>query len=493
MNKIDMMVVDANAEAMGIPKSSLMENAGMCIANKIFEISKPCKVAVFAGTGGNGGDGFVAARYLLNKGFDVDIYLIGHFSRIKSSEALKNWEVLHDINIEMNSIKIYQIEDSSQLQTVDADIIIDAILGTGTEGGLREPVSSSVDVINSSGAIVVSVDTPTGLDPDTGRVFVKAVKADFTVTFHKEKNGIKEASSEIVGTVHVCDIGIPKDAELFTGPGDLLRLNKRDKSSHKGQNGRVLVLGGSSDYSGAPAMAAMSSIRSGADLSVVACPNSLVSSIRSYSPDLIVKGLSDNYINFDDTSKILELTEDADVLIVGCGIGREEETRLALNEMIEKIQLPTVIDADALKIMDVDLIKENKNQMVLTPHKAEFKAFFGIDVPKNIIQRIDIVREASKESELTILLKGEIDVISDGNSVKLNATGNPGMTVGGTGDLLAGLVGGLMAQGHDPFEAAFLGSFINGTAGDFAMEDIGYNFIASDILDYIPKVFNYYP
>jgi len=493
MNIKDMMVVDANAEAMGIPKSSLMENAGKCIASKIFEISKPCKVTLFAGTGGNGGDGFVAARYLLNKGFEVDIYLIGHSSRIKSIEAMKNWEVLQKINIEMNSIKIYQIEDSSQLQPVNSDIIIDAILGTGTKGGLREPVSSSVDIINSSGAIVVAVDTPTGLNPDTGRVVTNAVKADVTVTFHKEKTGIKKADTAHVGRVHVCDIGIPKDAELFTGPGDILRLNKRKKGSHKGQNGSVLVLGGSSDYSGAPAIAAISSIRSGADLSIVACPNSVVSPIRSYSPDLIVKGLSDNYINFDDTSKILELTEDADVMIVGCGIGREEETRLALNEMIEKIQMPVVIDADALKIMDVDLIREYKNQMVLTPHKSEFKAFFGVNVPENLSQRIDVVLEASRESQFTILLKGVVDIISDGDSVKLNATGNEGMTVGGTGDLLAGLVGGLMAQGHDAFEAAFLGSFINGTAGDLAKEDHGYNFIASDILNYIPQVFRNYP
>lgn len=489
MNITDMMVVDANAEAMGIPKSSLMENAGKCIANKIFEISKPCKVAIFAGTGGNGGDGFVAARYLLNKGFEVDIYLLGHSSRIKSPESLKNWEVLQGINIEMNSIKIYQIEDSSQLQPTDADIMVDAILGTGTKGRLREPVSSAVDIINSSGANVVAVDIPTGLDSHTGRVVQKAVKADFTVTFHREKTGLKKAETEYVGRVQVCDIGIPMDVELFTGPGDLLRLNKREKSSHKRQNGSVLVVGGSRDYSGAPALAAISSLRSGVDLSVVACPKRVVSSIRSYSPDLIVKGLSNNYINFDDTSKILELSEDADVMVIGCGIGREEETGLALNEMIEKIQMPIVIDADALKILDLDLIREYKNQMVLTPHKAEFKDFFGIDVPEKLSQKIDVVLKVSRESGFTVLLKGVVDVISNGDSVKLNSTGNPGMTVGGTGDVLAGLVGGLMAQGHEAFEAAYLGSYINGAAGDLAREDHGYNFIASDILKYIPRVF----
>ncbi len=484
-----MMVIDANAEAMGIPKSSLMENAGKCIAAKLFEISKPCKVSIFAGTGGNGGDGFVTARHLLNKGFNVEIYLLGHPLQIKSHESQKNWYVLQKMSNETNSIIINQIEDASQLKSIDSDIIVDAILGTGTKGRLREPISSAVDIINNSSGIVIAVDIPTGLDPQTGTVDDKAIEADFTVTFHKEKSGIKKADTKYVGRASVCDIGIPIEAELFTGPGDLLRLNNREINSHKGQNGSVLIVGGNRNYSGAPALAALSSLRSGVDLSVVACPNSVASPIRSYSPDLIVNGLSDNYITFDDTSRILELSEDSDVMVLGCGMGREEETGLALTEMIEKIQMPIVLDADALKILDLDLVTKYNGEVILTPHKAEFKTFFGIDVPEKIEQKIDVVSEASKECKSTILLKGVIDIISNGISVKLNSTGNPGMTVGGTGDILAGLVGGLLAQGHKAYEAAYLGSFINGAAGDIALKDYGYNFLASDILKYIPRVF----
>jgi ADP-dependent NAD(P)H-hydrate dehydratase / NAD(P)H-hydrate epimerase len=489
MDIMDMRVIDANAEAMGIPKSSLMENAGNCIAEKLFEISKSCKVSIFAGTGDNGGDGFVAARHLINKGFVVDIYLLGHPSLIKSPESQKNWNVLQEMSNETNSIIIKQIEDKSQLESIDSDIIVDAILGTGTKGRLREPISSAVDIINNSSSLVIAVDIPTGLNPQTGTVDDKAIEADFTVTFHREKSGIKKADTEYVGSVHVCDIGIPIEAELFTGPGDLLRLNNREIDSHKGQNGSVLIVGGNHNYSGAPALAALSSLRSGVDLSVIACPNSVSSPIRSYSPDLIVNSLSDNYITFDDTSRILELSEDADVMVLGCGIGREEETGLALIEMIEKIQMPIVIDADALKILDLDLISKYNGEVILTPHKAEFKTFFGIDVPEKIGQKIDVVSEASSECKSTILLKGVVDIISNGKSVKLNSTGNPGMTVGGTGDILAGLVGGLMAQGHNAYESAYLGSFINGTAGDIARIDYGYNFLASDILKYIPRVF----
>ena len=482
-----MRVLEANAEALGISKLSLMENAGKCMAEKVFKNSKPCKVSLFTGTGGNGGDGFVAARYLLNNDFEVDIYLVGHPCKIKSSEALKNWKVLQRID-ETNSIKLYQIEDSSQLEPIESDIIIDAILGTGTKGGLKEPISSIVELINNSNSYVIAVDIPTGVDPQTGSVEQNAVKADCTVTFHKEKIGLKRALTEYTGRIYLCDIGIPREAELFTGPGDLLRLENRKKDSHKGQNGNVLVIGGSKDYSGAPALAALSSLRSGVDISVIACPNSVTSSIRSYSPDLIVRGLSDNYINFDDTSKILELSERADSMVIGCGIGRKEETGLALNEMIEKLQKPLVIDADALKILDLNLIKKYRNEIVLTPHKSEFKSFFGIDVPNELNQKINTVLNSSRECKCTVLLKGVVDIISNGESVKLNSTGNPGMTVGGTGDLLAGLVGGLMAKGHNAFEAAYLGSFINGAAGDIAKENYGNNFLASDILHYIPSV-----
>jgi NAD(P)H-hydrate epimerase len=489
MNIMDMNVIDSNASTMGISRLTLMENAGRSIANKIVNISKPCKVTIFAGTGGNGGDGFVAARHLLNMDFEVDIYFLGHPSDIKSTESLKNWEILKNINIKTNSLEIHVIKDSSQLESTNSAVVVDAILGTGIKGNIREPVSSAVDIINNSGGTVIAVDIPTGLDPQTGMVNHKAVEADFTITFHKQKKGIKNGDKKYLGTIVVCDIGIPREVELYTGPGDLLRLNGRETNSHKGQNGNVLVVGGSNEYSGAPALAALSALRSGADISIVACPTSVASPIRSYSPDLIVKGLSDNYINFDDTSKILEISKKADSMVIGCGIGMEEETSLALNEMIEKIQKPIVIDADALKILDSNLISEHRNEIVLTPHKAEFKAFFGVDIPEKLSQKIDIVSEYSKECTCTVVLKGNVDIISNGESVKLNDTGNPGMTVGGTGDVLAGLIGGLLAQGHNAYESAYLGAFINGTAGDIAKKEYGYNYLASDVLKYIPKVF----
>ncbi len=501
MTPKDMMAVDTNAAALGIPRLSLMENAGRCLADKISEIIKPCKVVIFAGTGGNGGDGFVAARYLLNKGFEVEVFILSNPSRIKSDEARINWDVLQRIDKGLNPLKMYVVEDSSKLkklgEDMDAGVVVDAILGTGIKGKLREPVSSAIDIINSLKGFKVAVDIPSGLDPLTGEVSDKTVIADSTITFHQAKTGLKNARIEHVGKVQICDIGIPKEAELFTGPGDLLRLKSRDDSSHKGQNGRILVLGGSKDYSGAPAFAAMSSLRSGADISVLACPSSVASSIRSYSPDLIVKTLSDhisgNFINQENVDGIIELSKSADSVVVGCGIGRKDDTAIALDELVCKIEKPLIIDADALKLIDLNVIKKSTKKLgreiVLTPHNAEFKAVFDLNVPQNFENKVETVLEASKSSGCVVLLKGSVDMVSNGKYVKFNATGNPGMTVGGTGDVLAGLVGGLIAQGHDAFEAACLGTYINGVAGDSAASEYGYNFLASDLLRFIPKVF----
>lgn len=497
MTPKDMMVTDTNAEAMGIPKLSLMENAGRCLAEVISQISDPCKTLIFAGNGGNGGDGFVAARYLLNKGFKVDVILLSHPSRIKSPEARANLEVLQRITRGLSPLRIQVIEDSSNLKKLDSGVIVDAILGTGVRGKLREPVSTAVDIINDSNAIKIAVDIPTGLDPLTGEVHHKSVVPDITVTFHRAKIGLKKASIEHVGNVHVCDIGIPAEAEMFTGPGDMLRIQERSETSHKGQNGRVLIIGGSADYSGAPALAAMASTVSGADVTVVASPKAVSDVIRSYSPDIIVRTLSNmtsnNFVTPEDVDELMKLSKSADSLVIGCGIGRTDETGDALNEIIQKVQKPMVIDADALKLIDMDTIGksvQNGAEIVLTPHKAEFKSLFGLEVPENLEDRMGMVSEVSKNSGAVVVLKGAVDIISSGDRVRLNATGNPGMTVGGTGDVLAGLVAGLMAQDHDAFESAYLGAYINGRAGDMAQERYGFSFTASQVVNFIPVVLN---
>lgn len=489
MTPKDMIAIDNNAEELGIPKSSLMENAGKSVADHIIDTLDPCKVAIFAGTGGNGGDGFVAARHLLNNGYNVELFLLGHPERIKSHETLQNWTAIENISSGLNSLKLEVIEDSSSLKKISSPVIVDALLGTGIKGRIKEPISSAIDIINKSKGIKISVDVPSGLDPLTGDVHDKAVETDFTLTFHKIKIGLKKAAIRYVGNIILYDIGIPEEAETFLGKGDLLRLEKRDITSHKGNNGRVLVVGGSKDYSGAPALAALAAFKSGVDLVHVACPKSVSSTIRSYSPDLIVRTLSEDIIVEEDARKIVELSKNADSVVIGCGMGQNEKTASALNEMVEEITKPVLFDADALKLLDTKLIKKMENDVVVTPHSAEFKSLFGLDVPKGLENKINVISSTSSENKCVVLLKGVMDVISNGKKTRLNKTGNPGMTVGGTGDCLAGLVGGLMAKSHDGFEAACLGAYINGRAGDMATEKYEYHFTASDMIKYIDDAF----
>ncbi len=484
------MVVDANAEAMGISRSSLMENAGCSLAQKIVEIVEPSRVTIFAGVGGNGGDGFVAARHLLNYGFEVEVLLLGHPCQFRSRETRNNWQVLERIDSILSDLRIRVVNDSSQIKETESDVVVDALLGTGAHGKIREPLSTVIDTINQSKGIKVAVDIPSGLDPLTGVVSHKAVKADHTITFHRKKTGLEKASTEYLGIIHVCDIGIPRDAELCTGPGDLLRLQRRDKKSHKGQNGRALVIGGSKDYSGAPALAALAALGAGVDISVVACPKIVSSEIRSFSPDIIVKSLPSDAILPSDVDNILKFAENVDSVIMGCGIGTEEGTKVAVNQILENIEKPVLLDADALKLVDLDLISTGL-ELVLTPHASEFKKVFGKAVPENLDDKIGLIRNLTLKNSFTVLLKGETDVISQNGLFKLNKTGNPGMTVGGTGDCLAGLVGGLMAQGHSGFDAAFLGAYINGGAGDHALDKFGYNFTATQLLGFIPQVMKF--
>jgi len=489
MTPKDMMVADANAVAMGIPRTSLMENAGRCLSNVIINHKEPCKVVIYAGNGGNGGDGFVAARYLINRGFEVAVFLLSDQALIKSREASLNWEVLQSMDRGTSPLSLGVVRDSSELHPADADVVVDALLGTGVRGNLREPVSTAVDIINQSEGFKVAVDVPTGVDPASGMVTDKAVQADVTITFHKVKVGLNIASVEYVGNIEVGDIGIPAEAELFTGPGDLLRIKKRDDGSHKGQNGKVLVIGGSREYSGAPALAALASLAAGADIAVVACPRELSPVIRSYSPDIIVHSLSNDFLNPKDTDELVKISENFDSVVIGCGLGRESETALAVNDLVVEIEKPMVIDADALKLVGPSVLPRRVHETVITPHAGEFREFSGIGAPLNLQDKIHVVKEVSRESETTVLLKGAVDIIARNDRLKLNSTGNPGMSVGGTGDCLAGLTGALLAQGYDGFEAAFLGAYINGSAGDIALKEYGYNFKATDVLKFIPSAY----
>lgn len=512
-----MMTTDYNCEYLGLSRLCLMENAGKSLSDEVatlstFKFSKPVKIIIFTGSGGNGGDGFVAARHLLNRGFEVEVYALNTLDEIKSDDALANLEILMNMEPRVSRLSVDFIKDSSDLDKLDFDskseyIVLDCILGTGIKGKLRTKVRKTVELINEINGLKIAVDAPSGLDPLTGEISDIAVEADYTVSFHKIKTGIKLAGEEKTGGVITCDIGIPIEAELFVEGGDLLRLKNRKNDSHKGNNGKVLIVGGSKDYYGAPAISAKAAIATGVDLTYIYTPKNAALAIKSFSEDFIVQEAKGDYLSLEDLDDILELASKVDAVLLGPGSSQMEETGKLFNVLAMKIDKPLVLDADALKMVDLSLVSK-KEDLIITPHLSEFKSFFKnvskedmdqfekfvkLDDKENldfrkVNDKIDSIHRITKNIEGSVILKGKYDFIFNGNRLKINRTGNPGMTVGGTGDALAGICLSLLSQGLNSFDAALLAPYLNGKAGDLAYEAQGYGFGAQDLTQYLGAV-----
>ncbi|MEM3627346.1 MAG: NAD(P)H-hydrate dehydratase [Candidatus Bathyarchaeia archaeon] len=483
----EMRALELNAEYFGVSRLQLMENAGHSVALEVASRFKPEKsVAVFCGLGGNGGDGFVAARHLSSMGFKVTVVLSGRAREIADEVALKNWSALQFLN----DISIHEVYDSTLMPELDAEIVIDALLGTGTKGKLRPPILQLVGKINAMDAFKIAVDVPTGIDADNGEVLGEAVKADLTVTFHKRKRGLENAK-EYAGEVIVKEIGLPREFESFTGPGDVMLVaRQRPPESHKGDFGRLLVIGGSETFSGAPALVALAALRTGVDLAYVAAPEKTAYAISSMSPDLITIKLDGKHLNQGNIPLLKTYIEKVDAVVLGPGLGLHPETRISVKALIEIVEgagKPLLLDADGLKAF-AEFKRKLNVPLVLTPHAGEYNILTGKKLSGDLKEKVENVQKAAAHLGAVILLKGNIDIISDGTRFKMNFTGNPGMTVGGTGDVLSGVVGALLAQHADPFEAAAAGAFVNGAAGDFVAAEKGYHIVSTDLIGWIPKV-----
>lgn len=446
-----MRAVDKNAMALGVEGLRLMESAGAGLAGAARRYS-PGKLLVLCGGGNNGGDGFVAARHLQR---DSEVHVVYPKDGVKTADALSNLKLLGHCSVLLHPVSCpADVESLSNLYE-EADLIVDAILGTGARGDLREPYVSMVKAVSLSNATVISADVPT-----------QGIAPDIICAFHRPK----VEDSEPV------DIGIPFEAEIFTGPGDLTMIPAKDPGAHKGAGGRVLVIGGG-PYQGAPYLAGMAALRSGADIVRIASP------VVIPCPDLIVEELEGAFISESHIEDLIRLAGGSDSVVCGCGLG--ENSHKAVIEVAPYIK-KAVFDADALR---KPLPTTFAAETIFTPHAGELERISGYRPAGSLYDRAKSLRNIAGDvaEELTILLKGETDIITDGRRVRFNRTGHPGMTTGGTGDVLAGICGALLCR-LPAFDSACIASYINGRAGMAAGLEKGDGTIATDLLEKIPSV-----
>lgn len=467
----EVKVLDVNSAYLGVRTITLMENAGAAVAKNVLALTKPgSRIAVVCGRGNNGGDGFVATRRLSDER-TVDVYLVDPKNEITSELARVNLDRVRD-----------RVRPVELFNPRGYDLIVDAMLGVGIRGLPAGNYPKFIKLLNDSERTVLSVDVPSGWPSGL------QVRPDVTVTLHAPKVGMDKRNS---GRIVVEDIGIPKDAADYCGPGDFSLLPRRSKNAHKGDAGRVLIIGGG-PYTGAPAFSGMAAMRSGVDLTFVATPEPSALPVSIYSPNLIVRPLEGEELDEEHVEQLVRLSKDMDVIAIGPGLGSAKETLSAVQKLITLCKKPLVIDADAISACGLRPRILKGKTGVITPHAGEFKKLTGKTIPEDLERRKSLVREAAARFGFTILLKGPTDVISDGTYVKLNRVHNEAMTVGGTGDVLTGIVAGLIAQKAQPFAAARMGAFTAGFAGNLAFDEKSYGLLATDVIEKIPLVLRRY-
>jgi NAD(P)H-hydrate epimerase len=441
-----MRVIDANAMALGVTELQLMESAGRALAEQVL-MYKPERVLVLCGNGNNGGDGMVAARYL-QRGIDTSVCYLDLGKRSKACE--------HNLAaLRYAAVSLYPFQSREDLEGMaalfgNAGVIVDSLLGTGGRGAVKDPLATCIRMANATKAKIVAADIPT-----------PGMRADRVCAFHRAKT---EGAT-------IVDIGIPLEAECTVGPGELTLIPARGKKSHKGAGGEVLVIGGG-PYQGAPYLAGLGALRAGADIVQIASP------AFEPIPDLIYERLEGKRIGTEHTERLIALAEKADVVVCGNGLGTESH---AVVEAVAPHCKKAVFDADALRLP----LPRAVGETIYTPHAGEFARISGKPLPDDTAGRARAVRNAGIRG--TVIVKGHTDIITDGTRVRFNRTGNPAMTVGGTGDVLAGVAGALLC--HLPaFDAACIAAYVCGKAGESVAAEKGAGMLASDMVDKIPAI-----
>ncbi len=499
----------------GIPGIVLMENAGLSVVHYLLERfwdARPSgrKVLILAGPGNNGGDGLVVGRHLYNRGAGVEILLTAAPDSYQGDAAV-NLKIVSAAGIPH---WVFDADGCSRLAgALDrADLVVDALFGTGFRGLPQEPLASLIGMVNASGKPVLAVDLPSGMEADTGVVAGACIRADLTVTLGLPKLGLYlDPGAVYAGKVVVGDISFPPGltgggeaapgaAEFYLIDPELVAgfIPPRRPTDHKGSYGHVAVIGGAPGYTGAIALAGNAALRSGAGLVTAVVPASLYPVLAVKLTEVMTRPAPESSGGgFSRTAHAAlgELFSRVTALAVGPGLGQDPETAIFLHDLLRGTELPTVIDADALNLLACDRglledksLRERRSRWVLTPHPGEMARLLGTSIGDVQADRVGTAVKAGQAWGTTLVLKGAHTVVAapDGQ-VLINPTGNPGLATGGTGDVLAGLIAGLLAQGLTPVQAAAVGVYVHGWAADRLAAARGMaGLIAGDLLDELP-------
>lgn len=550
----DAEVVDRQTIAGGVPSLVLMERAGAGLVRVMERKFKPLygkKALIICGRGNNGGDGLVIARHLFLRGVEVKTYLIGGQEGLKADPAV-NLERLKSMGLSPRGIKEDHDLQELKKEIESVDFLIDAIFGIGLHDEVRGIARKVIETINDvvfkeraesahggqqsakrhdpardaawkadtrgpgwlaaacSGrrhslfpsSLVISVDIPSGVDSDNGRILGEAIKADLTVTFVAPKFGLLNyPGAAHAGQIEVVDIGVDealveRESRILVTSASRIgeSLVRRREDVHKGEVGRILVLAGSLGMSGAAILSAKSALVSGAGLVYLAVPRSVLPIVSTALVEVVGIPMPENpdgSLAYEAYYRILDLGREVDALLVGPGLSRDSGTQRLVREILLGLEKDIVLDADGLNALahNRSILKEAPGRVIITPHPGELSRLIGRRVPKE--ERLEISRETSAELGVICVLKGARTLVTEpGGRSFVNLTGNSGMATAGSGDVLAGIIVSLIAQHNDPLASAVAGVYLHGLAGDLAAEELGArSIIASDIIRYLPRAF----
>lgn len=498
MRQADRMAI----EEYGVPGMVLMENAGQAVvqeAEKMLGGLDGKKAAIFCGGGNNGGDGLVVARHLYNRGCDVRLYFLDD-PEVFRGDALANYQILNNMGVTS-----FQLTEGSRLNVArmalwSSDLAIDAIYGTGLRDEVRDVTLSVIQMMNESKTPVIACDIPSGLSSVTGLPLGGAVKADVTVTFGFCKIGlVLPAARPYVGRLVVADISLPRQVEnsltarreLIDGDFVQRWLTARAPDSYKGDFGHVGVVAGSPSMPGAAILAARGALKAGAGRVTAALPSACRVPFTAQLPESMLLNTTENDLGCMDNQAMETIIGfPANAWVIGPGMGREQQTLEFIRELIPRLTVPAVLDADALFAVCgyLRLLKKAQAPLVITPHPGEMAKLLGVNVQDVQSNRVTVAEGFARQTNVVVVLKGAGTVVATPEGrVFINSSGNPGLATGGTGDVLAGMIATLLAQGVVPAVAAACAVWLHGAAADITATEKGIaGLLAGDIADAVP-------